>query len=93
VLSWVSSELTGPLVEHDNAYVRSSAAVAFTEAIERWPASVTETINTLLQLYREKVAHLFPNADEAECFSGKDFGPGVRSICAFSAFRGITMLN
>ena len=80
------SELMRPLVEHDNAYVRSSAAVAFTEAIERWPASVTETINTLLQLYCEKVVHPFPNINEAKCLSGKDFGPGVRSICALSAF-------
>ena len=50
-------DLTGLLVEHDNAYVRSSAAVAFTEAVERWPSSVIETIHALLQLYHEKVAH------------------------------------
>jgi hypothetical protein len=45
------------LVEHDNAYVRSSAAVAFIEAVERWPASITETIHALLQLYHEKVVY------------------------------------
>ena len=50
-------DLTGLLVEHDNAYVRSSAAVAFTEAVERWPSSVIETIHALIHLYREKVAH------------------------------------
>ena len=50
-------ELNGLLVEHDNAYVRSSAAVAFTEAVERWPLSVIETIYALLHLYHEKVAH------------------------------------
>ncbi len=45
------------MVEHDNAYVRSSAAVAFTEAVEHWPSSVIETIHALLHLYHEKVAH------------------------------------
>lgn len=54
---FVLFDLTGLLVEHDNAYVRSSAAVAFTEAVERWPSSVIETIHALLQLYHEKVAH------------------------------------
>src|SRR5712691_6793863 len=47
----------GKLLEHDNTYVRSSAAAAFVEAVERWPASITETIHALLQLYHEKVAH------------------------------------
>lgn len=47
----------GKLLEHDNAYVRSSAAAAFVEAVERWPASITETIHALLQLYHEKVVH------------------------------------
>jgi hypothetical protein len=50
-------DLTEQLVEHDNAYVRTSAAVAFTEAVERWPSSVIETIDALLRLYHEKVAH------------------------------------
>lgn len=50
-------DLTEYLVEHDNAYVRSSAAVAFTEAVERWPLSVIDTIHALLHLYYEKVAH------------------------------------
>lgn len=49
--------LMGQFLEHDNAYVRSSAAAAFVEAVERWPASITETIHALLQLYHEKVAH------------------------------------
>ena len=47
----------GQLLEHDNAYVRSSTAAAFVEAVERWPASITETIYALLQLYHEKVAY------------------------------------
>jgi hypothetical protein len=47
-------------VEHDNAYVRSSAAVAFVEGVERWPASITETINVLLHLYSEKVPSCAP---------------------------------
>jgi hypothetical protein len=50
-------DLTEQLVEHDNAYVRTGAAVAFTEAVERWPSSVIETIDALLRLYHEKVAH------------------------------------
>jgi len=45
------------LLEHDNTYVRSSAAGAFVEAVERWPVSITETIHALLQLYHEKVVH------------------------------------
>jgi hypothetical protein len=49
----------GRSIEHDNAYVRSTTAAAFTEAVEHWPASVTETIYALLQLYHEKVARPF----------------------------------
>jgi hypothetical protein len=51
------SVLMGQFVEHDNAYVRSGAADAFVEAAERWPASITETIHTILQLYHEKVVY------------------------------------
>jgi hypothetical protein len=45
----------GHLVEHDNGYVRFSAAASFVEAVERWPASITETISALISLYHEKV--------------------------------------
>ncbi|KAI0262196.1 ARM repeat-containing protein [Gloeopeniophorella convolvens] len=51
-------------LEHDNAYVRTSVAVAFTEAIERWPASTTATINSLMGLYREKAKILAPEFDQ-----------------------------
>ncbi len=54
------SDSTGHLTEHDNDYVRSSAAASFVEAVERWPASTTETINALLQLYRERVTCAIP---------------------------------
>ncbi|KAI9508386.1 ARM repeat-containing protein [Russula earlei] len=52
------------LLEHDNAYVRSSSAAAFVEAIERWPASATETIDALMHLYREKAKILAPEFDQ-----------------------------
>jgi hypothetical protein len=55
--SFARFDLTGQLVEHENAYVRTSTAIAFTEAVERWPSSVIETTNALLHLYHEKVAH------------------------------------
>lgn len=40
---------------HENAYVRTSAAVAIAEAVEHWPQSVDATIHTLQEFYREKV--------------------------------------
>jgi hypothetical protein len=70
--------LTGQLVEHDNAYVRSSAAVAFVEAVERWPVSITETTDALLSLYREKVARdASLRKEKADSRAGKDFSPGI----------------
>ncbi|KAH9976102.1 ARM repeat-containing protein [Lactifluus volemus] len=52
------------LLEHDNAHVRSSSAFAFVEAVERWPASITETTNALLHLYREKTKIVAPEFDQ-----------------------------
>ncbi|TFY83754.1 hypothetical protein EWM64_g252 [Hericium alpestre] len=41
-------------LDHDHAYVRTSAASAFTEAVEHWPASITAVLQALQYLYREK---------------------------------------
>ena len=65
----------GQSVEHDNAYVRSSAAAAFTEAVERWPASITETVDALLHLYHEKVACRTSSCKKADCFQAKILAP------------------
>jgi hypothetical protein len=66
------------IIEHDNAHVRSSSAFAFVEAVERWPASITETTNALLHLYREKVPHGAPlRRDKANYRSDKDRSPGI----------------
>lgn len=41
--------------DHENAYVRTNIAAALAEAVEQWPQSASQTINTLCKLYREKV--------------------------------------
>jgi hypothetical protein len=70
------SILMGRSVEHDNAYVRSTAAAAFTEAVEHWPVSATETIHALLQLYHEKVARPFLGMQrELTVFQAKILAP------------------
>jgi hypothetical protein len=66
----------GRSIEHDNAYVRSTAAAAFTEAVEHWPVSVTETIYALLQLYHEKVTCPFlVTQSELTVFQAKILAP------------------
>jgi len=42
-------------VDHENSYVRISVAAALAEAVEQWPQSVSPTIGTLRELYRDKV--------------------------------------
>ncbi|RDB20660.1 eIF-2-alpha kinase activator gcn1 [Hypsizygus marmoreus] len=51
-------------LEHDNAYVRFSAAAAITEAVEHWPQTVSNTVNTLQDFYREKAKILAPEFDQ-----------------------------
>ena len=48
-------------LEHDNAYVRSSAAAAFVECLEHWPQSIDETLDALEDLYRDKVFNFVYN--------------------------------
>ncbi|KIJ51382.1 hypothetical protein M422DRAFT_43931 [Sphaerobolus stellatus SS14] len=43
-----------PLLEHDNAYVRTSCSYALAEAAEAWPQSISSTILSLQDFYREK---------------------------------------
>ena len=45
-------------LDHENSYVRVSVATALAEAVEQWPQSVSPTIETLRELYREKVGSL-----------------------------------
>lgn len=42
--------------DHDNAYVRSSAAAAVAEAAEQWPQAIQATLATLEDYYRDKVS-------------------------------------
>ncbi|KAA1470496.1 ARM repeat-containing protein [Dentipellis sp. KUC8613] len=51
-------------LDHDNAYVRSSVAVAFTEAVEHWPQSIHDVVAALEALYREKAKILAPEFDQ-----------------------------
>ncbi len=43
------------LQEHENAYVRASAAAAIGESVEQWPQTVEATVSVLQDYYREKV--------------------------------------
>ncbi|KAN0130768.1 ARM repeat-containing protein [Lactarius tabidus] len=61
-------------LEHDNDYVRSSAAASFVEAVERWPASITETISALLPLYHEKAKILAPEFDQFGIIDERSLG-------------------
>ncbi|KAK7051190.1 translational activator of GCN4 [Paramarasmius palmivorus] len=51
-------------LEHDNAYVRASNAVAIAEAVEHWPQSISSTIAALEEYYREKAKIIAPEYDE-----------------------------
>ncbi|GBE83943.1 eIF-2-alpha kinase activator GCN1 [Sparassis crispa] len=52
-------------LEHDNAYVRSSAAVALADAvIDIWPQSITNVLAILKDFYREKAKVLAPEYDQ-----------------------------
>ncbi|KAG1832884.1 armadillo-type protein [Suillus subalutaceus] len=51
-------------LEHDNAYVRTSTALAIAEAVIYWPRKSALTIVTLQDFYREKAKILAPEFDE-----------------------------
>ncbi|KAF5354845.1 hypothetical protein D9756_005584 [Leucocoprinus leucothites] len=51
-------------LDHQNAYVRSSVAVAIGESVEQWPQTIQTTITTLQEYYREKARLLLPEYDE-----------------------------
>ncbi|KAI0035599.1 ARM repeat-containing protein [Vararia minispora EC-137] len=51
-------------LEHENVYVRSSVAGAFTEAVERWPQSASATVTAVRELYKEKAKILAPQFDQ-----------------------------
>jgi hypothetical protein len=47
------------LLEHANAYVRTSASAAIAEAVESWPQSIHESLIKLQAFYREKVSNVW----------------------------------
>ncbi|THU98405.1 ARM repeat-containing protein [Dendrothele bispora CBS 962.96] len=49
---------------HENAYVRSSDAIAIAEAVGHWPQSIKDTLATLQDYYRDKAKILAPEYDE-----------------------------
>jgi hypothetical protein len=51
----LSQKILTPGTEHENAYVRNSAASAMAEAVEHWPRRLQQTLTTLEDFYREKV--------------------------------------
>ncbi|CAA7260345.1 unnamed protein product [Cyclocybe aegerita] len=51
-------------LDHENAYVRLSAAKAIAEAVEQWPLTIQPTLATLQGYYREKAKILAPEFDE-----------------------------
>ncbi|EEB91651.1 hypothetical protein MPER_09959, partial [Moniliophthora perniciosa FA553] len=75
-------------LEHDNAYVRSSNAGAISEAVEIWPQSISSTIATLEEYYREKAT---PEYDEygmliAQSLERSDpWQARVSTACTFEA--------
>ena len=50
--------------EHENAYVRSSAATAIAEAVEQMPRKAAEVLHSLQEYYLEKAKILAPEFDE-----------------------------
>ena len=55
VLLFLHSIISDYSLDHENAYVRTSAAAAFIEAVDHWPSSTTSTLIALQDLYRDKV--------------------------------------
>lgn len=53
-----------PVAAHDNAYVRTSTAIAITAAVEQLPHTATKAIETLQAFYREKAKILAPEFDQ-----------------------------
>ncbi|KAI0800349.1 ARM repeat-containing protein [Fomes fomentarius] len=54
-----------PYFDHENAYVRSSVAIALSEAvIEHWPSTISKVLSTLEDVYRDKAKVLAPEFDE-----------------------------
>ncbi|KAI0343486.1 ARM repeat-containing protein [Trametopsis cervina] len=53
-----------PFLEHENLYVRNSTALALSEAVEHWPKTVTDTVLTLEETYRDKAKVLAPEFDQ-----------------------------
>ncbi|KAI0688462.1 ARM repeat-containing protein [Cytidiella melzeri] len=53
-----------PFLEHDNAYVRNSTALALSDAVEHWPTTISKTLSVLEELYREKAKVLAPEFDQ-----------------------------
>ncbi|CDZ97184.1 Protein containing adaptin N-terminal region [Phaffia rhodozyma] len=53
-----------PFIEHDNAYVRTSCAISFGEAIALHPGLISEVVVALEELYVERAKLLLPEFDE-----------------------------
>lgn len=51
-------------LEHENAYVRASTAVAIAEAVEQLPNTASKVIEGLQAFYREKAKILAPEFDQ-----------------------------
>lgn len=51
-------------LEHENAYVRASTAVAIAEAVEQIPNTASKVIEGLQAFYREKAKILAPEFDQ-----------------------------
>ena len=62
--------------EHENAYVRSSAAAALADAVELWPQTVTSTLQHLEEFYREKVSNASSDTIATASHAGTGQGPG-----------------
>ncbi|VDC02874.1 unnamed protein product [Peniophora sp. CBMAI 1063] len=51
-------------LEHDVSYVRTGAAQALAEAVEHWPASVSDTVGRIKSMYVERAQVIKPEFDQ-----------------------------
>jgi len=71
-------KLSEHVLDHENAYVRSSTASAIAEAIDQMPQKASDVIHHLEELYLEKAKILAPEFDE---FVRDSNVPLTRSPC------------
>ncbi|KAH7091864.1 translational activator GCN1 [Auriculariales sp. MPI-PUGE-AT-0066] len=81
-----------PLLEHDNAYVRTATAAAIAKGAQSWPSGVEQLLDALKAFYRDKVTLLEPQFDAygllvEESLNRQDQWPTRKAVAA--AFEGL----